>query len=441
MTPLIHSQTPRGADRRAGGTTLWQRLTGTRRAKIATALVALLLVLGVGALATKSTGDDDQATGTTAAGEHAGEAGEHADGDHDEGEANRVVLTEASFAAAQIQVAAVTVGSAALASPGLDAPGQVEYDPSRVALASPRTDGRIERLVVVEGDRVRAGQPVAYLQSKEFLIAQSDLQQAARRAGVLADGPDAAGAAALLRAARQRMTLLGVPAAQIARTELGGDLQLFLPLVAPIGGVVLKAHVLAGQVVTAGEPVFTMADLSVVDVVASIQERSVPMVSVGQAATVTLTALPSLPLKGRVERLRGELNQETRTVQAVIHVANSNGTLRPGMFASVRIAVPATAYPELRAMGDSAREVVVTIPESAVVTDGERRYVFVQTAPFTFERREVQVAPLAPAGSSVASSAFVLVRGGLKPGERVVSRGAFTLKSELAKAGLGEHAH
>ncbi|MEO8333475.1 MAG: efflux RND transporter periplasmic adaptor subunit [bacterium] len=360
---------------------------------------------------------------------------------HDEDSESRVTLTEASLVAAQIDVVPVQVGSAALTTPGLEAPGQVEFDPTRVVLVSPRTDGRIERLGAVDGDQVPAGRAVAWIQSKEFQIAQSDLQQATRRATILTGGPDAEGANALVRAARQRLTLLGIAPAEIARLEQGGDTQLYLPLVAPIGGMIMKTHVLSGQGVTAGQPIFTIADLHAVDVVAAIQERSVPLVRVGQTATVTLTALPALSLTGHVERLRGELNQETRTVQAVIHVTNSSGQLRPGMFASVRIAVPAAAHPELKAAGDSAHDAVVTVPESAIVTDGDRRYVFVRISPFVFERREVQVASLAPVGSSVATSAFVLVRGALKAGDQVVARGAFTLKSELAKAGLGEHDH
>ncbi len=301
---------------------------------------------------------------------------------HDDETNVRVTLTEASLVAAQLDVVPVQVGSAALTTPGLEAPGQVEFDPTRVVLVSPRTDGRVERLSAVDGDQVPAGRAVAWIQSKEFLIAQGDLQQATRRAAILAGGPDAEGANALVRAARQRLTLLGIGPAEIARLERGGEMQMYLPLTAPIGGMIMKTHVLSGQGVTAGQPIFTIADMQAVDVVAAIQERSVPLVRVGQTATVTLTALPTLTLKGHVVRLRGELNQETRTVQAVIRVTNSSGQLRPGMFASVRIGVPAAAHPELNAAGDSASDAVVTVPESAVVTDGDRRYVFVRISPF-----------------------------------------------------------
>lgn len=352
----------------------------------------------------------------------------------------RVTLTQAGFATAQIQVETVKPGSAAIASPGLEVPAQIEFDPRRIAVVSPRVDGRIEQLSVVEGDRVRAGQVVALLNSKDYLVAQSDVQQATRRATLLSGGPDAAGAEALADAARRRLTLLGVPTSEIARLASGGEPGLFLPVVAPIDGSVMKGHLLAGQAVHAGDPIFTIADLSVVDVTAEVPEQSLSMVRVGQAAQVRLAAFPATPFAGNVERLREELNPETRTVRAVIHVTNSNGQLRPGMFASVRLSVPSSAFPDAR-RSDGAAPAVLTIPESAVVTDGDRRYVFVQVGPMTYERREVEIAPLAPPGSSVVNTAFVLVRAGLKAGETIVTRGAFTLKSELAKAGLGEPGH
>lgn len=353
----------------------------------------------------------------------------------------KVTLTPAAYTTAQIQVDVVRAGTA-MANTGLEVPAEVEFDPRRIAVISPRVDGRIEQLAVVEGDRVAAGQVVALLNSKDYLIAQSDLQQATRRATLLSGGPDAGGAQALVQAARRRMAILGVSEAEINRLAGGGEPGTFLPLVAPISGNVMKAHLLSGQAVTAGEPVFTVADLSEVDVVAEIPERSLSLVSIGRNASVTVAAFSSMQFAGTVERLRNELNPETRTVQAVIHVGNSAGQLRPGMFATVRIAVPASALPQVQApAGDSPLAPVVTIPESAVVTDGDKRYVFVQIAPFTFERRDVLTAPMAPPGSSIATSTFVIVREGLKAGERIVTRGAFVLKSELAKAGLGEHGH
>ena len=73
---------------------------------------------------------------------------------------------------------------------------------------------------------------------------------------------------------------------------------------------------------------------------------------------------------------------------------------------------------------------LLTIPASALVTDGADRYVFVEVAPRTYERRLVEVVP--------AAADRVAVRNGLVAGERVVFQGAFTLKSELGKAAFGD---
>jgi RND family efflux transporter MFP subunit len=204
----------------------------------------------------------------------------------------------------------------------------------------------------------------------------------------------------------------------------------------------MEAKVLLGAAVEPGQQIFKIADLSVVDVVAEVPERALPLVRIGQGATIGLAAYPTLRFAGEVERLHDELNPETRTVSAVIHVANVSARLRPGMFASVRLGVPVTTVAHAvdtatgRATGD-----LITIPETAVVTDGDRRYVFVEVGVRTYERRLVGIASLAPPGSATPGGDRVAVRSGLAAGDRIVVNGAFILKSELAKASLGEHGH
>ena len=386
---------------------------------IGAALAALL----IGSTACSS--DDTEAAETEA---HADEGGEEHGDEHAEGGAEgRVVLTEAGFQNAGIEVAEVQSVAGASASGGLEVPGRVEFPPNRVALVSPRTSGRIERLAAVEGDRVRAGQPVAYILSPAFLTAQNDFIQAVSRAKLLAGTQDEEGARALVAAARRRLQLLGAPSGIISRLQSGGEPLDLLPVVAPFSGSIVEAHALAGSAVETGTPIFKIADLSVVDVVAEVPEQALPHLRKGQSATVRLAAYPERPLSGRIERLHDELNPETRTVEAIIHVPNAERTLRPGMFAAVQLQVPVSAAGAAR----TSAPAVLSIPGSAVVTDGATRYVFVEVAPRTFERRVIEAAPLGD-GSRLA------VRSGLAAGERVVSKGAFTLKSDLGKAAFGD---
>jgi multidrug efflux pump subunit AcrA (membrane-fusion protein) len=395
-----------------------------RRAPAVLALLAALLALP----ACGSDAKPEEAAPRT----ESAKADEHSEGEEHAEEA-RVTLSEAAYRTAGIRVEPVST-EAATAGSGLQVPGQVEFDPARVAMVSPRAAGRIERLTVVEGDRVGAGQTVALVSSPAFLTAQNDLVQAVRRARVLAGTQDAAGADALVVAARRRLRLMGIGDGAIDRVAASGEIGAAMPVPAPFGGSIVETHALAGQAVEAGTPLFKIADLSVVDVAAEVPERAMPLLRIGQRATISLAAYPSLRFEGRVERLRDQLDPTTRTVKAIIHVPNPQRALRPGMFASVTLDAPAEAALQ------SAAATLLTIPESALVTDGEQRYVFVETAPRTFERRAVQVEALSAPGSTVPATGRVAVRSGLAAGERVAVAGAFTLKSELGKAGF-EHGH
>lgn len=354
---------------------------------------------------------------------------------HDEQTGNaeaRVTLSDTAMRTAAIRTDTVSIQASA--DVGLVVPGQVQFDPRRVALVSPRVEGRIERLAVVEGDRVRAGQTVALLYSAAFATAQADLIQAVRRAEMLAGTADSGSASAIADAARRRLRLLGLPDSQVASLAKRGEPADFLPLTSPLDGTITESHTLPGAAVEAGAPVFEVSDLSVMDVVAEVPEPSLPLVRIGQLAAVSIAAYPGMSFDGEVERMSGELNPETRTVQAVVHVPNRAGRLRSGMFATVRLAIQNQA-------GRPPAESMLSVPASAVVTEGERHFAFVEVGPNTFERREVEVASLTPAGSMIPVQDRVAVRKGLRAGDRVVVEGAFTLKSELAKASLGEHGH
>lgn len=400
------------------------------------ALLAILITLTLAACGEdESPADRPGGKAGTVEGESHAEGETHAEGEEEHGaEEGRVTLSEAAYRTAGIQVQAVEAEDVAAAGSGLQAPGQVEFEPERVAVISPRAAGRIERLAVVEGDRVRAGQTVALVSSREYLTAQNDLIQAVRRARILAGTQDSGGADALADAARRRLRLLGVADATLRRVAETGEISPALPVPAPFSGSIVEAKALAGQAVEAGTPLFVLADLSSVDVAAEVPERAMPLLRIGQRATLTLAAYPALRFEGRVERVRDQLDPATRTVRAIIHVPNPQRSLRPGMFANVTLDAPAEA-----ALG-TAGTTLLTIPESALVTEGEARYVFVETAQRTYERRAVQVEALSAPGSTVPAVGRVAVRAGLSAGERIVISGAFTLKSEMGKAGF-EHGH
>jgi RND family efflux transporter MFP subunit len=352
----------------------------------------------------------------------------------EEGKGTRVTLTEAAAATANIAVEQVRVETTAPGSSAVEVPGQVEFDPARVALVSPRTPGRIERLLAVPGDRVGSGQIVAVLYSPAFITAQDDLLQAKRRLMALEGTPDAEGARALLVASRRRLQLLGAGDATVERVEAGGEPLSLLSISAPFAGSIIETSALAGAAVDAGTPLFKIADLSVVNVAADVPERAAFAVRVGQGATIRVVGAGTRSFSGRVARVSDQMDPATRTVEAFVQVTNTGRVLKPGMSATVLLRVPGSTP------GASPAAPALTVPSTAIVTDGGERYVFVEVGPRSYERREVQLAGgvARGMGPQAGDGGRVGVVGGLAPGDRVVVRGAFTLKSELAKASFAE---
>lgn len=417
-------------------------LTGAAPARLTAVVLVLAGLLGAAACSSGAGEAKEQAKGDTAAHAKAGEA-KAADGakegqEEEEGKkGNRVTLTEAAAATANIAVEPARAERIAPGTGVVEVPGQVEFDPARVALVSPRTPGRIERLLAVPGDRVRAGQTVAFLYSPAFITAQNDLLQAKRRSDVLEGTADAEGARALLAAARRRLQLLGVGDATVERIEAGGEPLSLLPIDAPFAGSIIEMPALAGAAADAGTALFKIADLSVVHVAADIPERAAFAVRPGQDATIRITGAGTRSFSGRVTRVSDQMDAATRTVEAFVQVPNAGRLLKPGMSASVVLRVPGGTP------GAAVAAAGIAVPASSIVTDGGERYVFVEVGPRSYERREVRLAGgVAPGmGPQAADGGHVVVVAGLAPGDLVVVRGAFTLKSELAKASFAEDEH
>ena len=407
---------------------LWRALVGrsaavdlrsprtiTRRAR--SVFVTLVFAVALSACSGDGSGRDEPKGDTTPDATRAAEVSSNP--------ATRVALSETAARTARIVVETPRRERVSTVGSGLEVPGQVEFDPSRVAIVSPRTSGRLERLLQVPGDRVAAGQVVAYVQSTAYVTAQNDLLQARRRAAVLRGTTDEQGAEALLDAARRRLLLLGASDTLVRRLETAdGATDAWLAVTAPFAGSIIENLALAGQAVEAGTALYKLADLSIVNVAASVPERVAQTVRAGQSAQIHVAGPSRATFVGRVTRVIDVINAETRTAPAVIRVANTNGALKPGMFASV-------------AVNTADRETVdaLTIPSDAIVVSGSERYVFVEVGPRLYERRAVQLLVTAAVGLGPRSARVAISRG-ITAADRVVVRGAFTLKSELAKASL-----
>ncbi len=334
-----------------------------------------------------------------------------------------------------VDASGIRVGTAGSGRAGdLALTGAIGYHPDRVSHVGARTPGRIVRLSADLGQRVRGGQVLAVLESPEVGAVRAELREARSLLRIAQEG----------YARERRLETQGISsrkellefeaglrraeaAVQSARDKLsalggagGSGSQFAVP--SPFAGSVVARDASLGEMAGPADTLFTVADLSRVRVELEVFERDLGAVRPGQAVAVTVAAYPGRTFQGRIASLGDVLDPEKRTMRARIDVSNDGRLLKPGMFATARVATGAATE-------------VVTVPRDAVQEMEGRTVVFVPGARAgEFRVRPVQL------GDPV-DSASVAVRGGLRYGERVVVAGAFTLRSELAKGEIGEHGH
>lgn len=300
---------------------------------------------------------------------------------------------------------------------------QVTFDETTVKTISPKIDGWVEQLIVnATGQYVSRGQPLLTIYSPMLVTAQEELLLAKRLQGdVAAASADArTSASTLLTSARRRLAYWDIPASEIAEIERSGEVHKTLTLRAPAGGFVLEKNVLAGQKIMGGEPLYKVADLSTVWLEGEVFEQDLAAVRVGQTVHITLEALPGTERTGRIAYIYPTLNPDTRTVRVRVVVPNSDLRLKPGMYATIRIA-------------GTERAGVLTVPRAAVLSTGERSVVFVREANGQLAPREVSL--------GAASDDRIEILRGVTAGETVVASATFLVDAEsnLGKAlgGMG----
>ncbi|TAM10581.1 MAG: efflux RND transporter periplasmic adaptor subunit [Nevskiaceae bacterium] len=300
-----------------------------------------------------------------------------------------------------LRVATVTRGAFAR---HIDTVGTVAVDQNRIRSITARAQGYLERLDVrAVGDPVRRGQVFGAVYAPKLLAAQEELLLAKR-----GHEPE------LVSAARQRLRLLGASDDAIAATERSGKARRDLPLVSPVGGVITQLNVREGDPVSPGTALAQVADLSKVWIEAQVPEAQAGWVATGDLAEVALPALPGQTFRARVDYVYPDVQASTRTLRVRLVVDNLALALKPGMYAQVR----------LRA---TAQQNVLTVPDEAVLHDGDRRLVMLARGEGHYAPRYVTL------GADDGTRSVVL--HGLEAGDRVVVSGQFLIDSEASLTG------
>jgi len=286
----------------------------------------------------------------------------------------------------------------------IDTVGLVGVDEHRIEAIQVREPGWVERLEVrAAGDAVRRGQLLAGIYSPDLLATQQEL--------LIARG---SGDPALIEAARRRLALFGLSAAQIARVETSGRVERRVDYYAPFDGYVMELGVRQGAAVQPGTTLFQLADLTSVWITAEVPETQAAWLKPGDRAEIELPALPGERFGGAVDYLYPELAQTTHTQNVRVVVDNPGKRLRPGMFADVHF----RGATQLRTL---------TVPSEAVIETGTRSIVIVADHDGHFRPVPVRV------GAEQGGRSQILQ--GLTADQSIVASGQFLIDSEATLRG------
>jgi cobalt-zinc-cadmium efflux system membrane fusion protein len=192
-------------------------------------------------------------------------------------------------------------------------------------------------------------------------------------------------------------------------------------VVAPLSGTVVEVKKAAGEEVHAGESILEIVSLDTVWVEAPIFERDLGRVTRNIQAAFSTAAFLNEEFQGKLIDISAVIDEQTRAAKAVFEVNNSGGKLRLGMQANLRL-------------GAGENRSVLLVPKESVLDNEGKKIVYVLHTGEEFERRDVEV------GDEYGDKVAIL--SGVKPGERVVTQGAYQLKlQELRPANAGAHTH
>jgi len=287
-------------------------------------------------------------------------------------------------------------------------PGTITWDLRHAMTVSARVDAVIARLDVrAPYTAVAAGAPLAELLAPQWNSALAEyraLQQVQS-----ADAKD------LRAASRERLQVLGLTPADIQSSRHGSDAAITLH--APQAGIVTTLDVREGQRVGAGQTLMTLNGLSTVWIEAALPQAAAGTVRGGTPVTVAVDALPGRVFHGTVETLLPDIDPTTRTQRARIVLDNSDGSLSPGMFATVQL-------------NPAQGEAVAVVPDDALIVTGGQARVIVAEDGGHFRPVAVR--------TGRSASGYTEIREGLMGGEKVVISGQFLIDSEASLSGALE---
>lgn len=305
----------------------------------------------------------------------------------------------------------------------------IQANQDKLAHVAPRVAGKVIKVMANLGDKVKAGQALALIDSIEIGEAQSSYAQAVTEQNLAQTSMERADklyaeqvipqkdylriqadfekAKAVLRAANDKRQALGI----VGQSGATGANSVYAVSI-PFAGTIIEKDAVLGELAQSDKTLFSIADLSTVWIETKLYEKDLGKIKLGAPALISTAAYPGETFFGKITYISSMFDKETHTVSARVEVPNSDGRLKLGMFATAAIST-----------NTSTRG--LTLPEESVVLIQGQSTVFVQKEA-GFEPRAVDL------GEKLRND--VTVKSGIAAGEKVVVSGAYALKAKMLKS-------
>jgi RND family efflux transporter MFP subunit len=307
-------------------------------------------------------------------------------------------------------------------------PARVRIDETRAAKIGSPLSGRVATVFVEQGQYVREGDPLVSVSSPDIAALRAEKEKAAVEVAaakstldrindlVAARAVAAKDAVVALQQFKEAEVALKLAVAKLGALKVSAGVDNEFTILTPRAGTVVEKNVLRAQEVSpeANGPLLVVADLSSVWIVADLFEAEATDIQPGAPARVTSASLPGVIREGTVETVSSMVDPDRHTIPIRVRLDNPDWLLKPNMHAQVQFAV-------------QPREGEAEVPASALVSDGEHQYVYIQESSGQFVRRAVIVGAVRDGKVSILSSNLHL-------GEMVVEEGAILLDNQITLA-------
>lgn len=323
--------------------------------------------------------------------------------------------------------------------------GQLELFPQDRANISPFVGGNVRSINVIEGDKVNKGQVLAYLEHPDIITMQQEyqekndelvfLEQDFERKKILHEKGVSSGkefqlaqskfrsTTSSVNGLRSKLKLLGINTSKV----LEGQIYSAVPITSPISGFVDEVMVSLGDYVAPQTKMFTVSDNAEIHADFKVYEKDIHKVKEGQEIYFTVASKPDELLKAKIHAIGKTFETDPKALHVHADVHNEDKELLPGMYVEGRIA--------------QDEKMVYAVPEEAIIKDGEQSFIFILDEDGEKEANKMRF-KMIPVSTGITDLGFVEINlpNDVPKGIKVVTRGAYTLSSEMVKGEL-EHDH